>query len=418
MDFQCFPGTTMRITAHFIKIARAAGLILLLACLIALRSAPLHAQSASANSALTAHLERGQAALKANDQALATQEFRAVLELDPKNVVAHANLGVLAFFHGNCRAAEPEFRSALRVAPTLTKAEALLSICEKRMGQPSAQADLQSAFAKLKDAKLRTQVGVELADLYYRNGDLDHTLPILQSLVTLDPDNVDLLFFAQRVYSEMADNTLNKLALLAPDSARMQQLIAERLINGGDLKDAIDHYRNALAADPRLPGMHFELAEAILESSNDANAQAAAKQELEDAIKVDGDSAGVESALARIDLMQSKAADAYAHYQRAYAMNPNEEEAQLGLAKILADENKPEQALPYLLAATESDPLNALAHYRLARVYHALHQRDAEEKQINLYKEIRTAKDRVAALYRQMNRRPEAQEELPPEDKP
>ncbi len=408
----------MRITAHFIKIARAAGLTLLLGCLFVLRSAPLHAQSAPSNTALAAHLERGQAALKANEQALATQEFRAVLELDPNNVVAHANLGVLAFFHGNCRAAEPEFRSALRVAPTLTKAEALLSICEKRMGQPSAQADLQSAFAKLKDAKLRTQVGVELADLYYRNGDLDHTLPILQSLVTLDPDNVDLLFFAQRVYSEMADNTLNKLALLAPDSARMQQLIAERLINGGDLNDAIDHYRKALAADPRLPGMHFELAEAILESSNDANAQAAAKQELEDAIKVDGDSAGVESALARIDLMQSKTNDAYAHYQRAYAMNPNEEEAQLGLAKILADENKPEQALPYLLAATEADPLNALAHYRLARVYHALHQRDAEEKQINLYKEIRTAKDRVAALYRQMNRRPEAQEELPPEDKP
>ena len=39
---------------------------------------------------------------------------------------------------------------------------------------------------------------------------------------------------AQRLYSELADDTLNKLAVVAPGSARMQQVIAERLVNGGD----------------------------------------------------------------------------------------------------------------------------------------------------------------------------------------
>lgn len=376
------------------------------------------AQAAPANSELAAALERGHAALKANDQAQATEQFRAALKLDPANAEAHANLGVLAFVHGDCQSAEQEFKSALRAAPTLTKAEALLSICEKRLGQPSARADLESAFAKLKDAKLRVQVGVELADLYYRSGDLDRTLPILHTLVDENPDNVDLLFFAQRVYSELADNTLNKLALLAPESARMQQLIAERLINEGDLKDAIDHYRKALAGDPRLPGMHFELAEAILQSSNDANAQAAAQQELEAAINVDGDSPGVECALGRIALLRSRNDEAYAHYRRAYALNPNQEEAQLGLAKTLADEGKPQEALPYLRAALAADPLDAMAHYRLARVYHALHQTEEEQKEIDLYKEIRQAKDRVAQLYRQMNQHPAGQDELPPEEQP
>jgi tetratricopeptide (TPR) repeat protein len=83
----------------------------------------------------------------------------------------------------------------------------------------------------------------------------------------LDPDNIEILYMAQRVYSDLADDTLNKLAILAPGSARMQQVIAERLINGGDLKGATEHYRKALEIDPHLPGVHYELAEAILESA-------------------------------------------------------------------------------------------------------------------------------------------------------
>lgn len=375
----------------------------------AMQFQPLQAQTASPNSELAADLERGQAALKANDQALAAERFRAALKLDPDNVEAHANLGVLAFVHGDCPAAEQELHSALRAAPNLTKAQGLIAICEKRTGNPAAQQDLEKAFADLKDPTLRTQVGVELADLYFQRGDLDHTLPIVHSLVESNPDNVDLLFFAQRIYSELADNTMNKLALLAPDSARMQQLIAEQLINAGDLKGAIEHYRKAIAIDPRLPGMHFELAESILESSNDASAQAAAEQELEAAVKADGDNAKVECTFGRIALMRSKDDEAYAHYHNAYELNPNDSEAQLGLAAVLVDQDKPQEALQYLRSAVQADPMNANAHYRLARVCHTLHLTEEEQKEIKLYQDLRMTKDRIAQLYRQMNRKTETQ---------
>ncbi len=396
----------------------AIGLVSLFCCALALQPARLSAQQSSAAAELAADLLRGQAALKVNDQALAARQFRAALKLDPENVEAHANLGALAFFHGDCAAAEPELQSALHAAPTLTKAQALLAVCERRLGQPTAQADLESAFAKLKDAKMRTLVGVELANLYYQQGDLDRTLPVIHSLVESDAENVDLLFFAQRIYAELADNTMNKLALLAPDSARMQQLIAERLINAGDLKGAIEHYRKAIAADPRLPGMHFELAEAVLESSNDATAQAQAQQELDAAMKVDGDSARVECAFGRIAVLQNNTSEASSRYRRAYELNPNDVEAQLGLAKILDGQDKPQEAVLYLRSAVKADPMNAAAHYRLARVCHALHLDEEEKREIKLYREIREAKDRVAQLYRQMNRRPEAQDDLPREEQP
>jgi tetratricopeptide (TPR) repeat protein len=390
----------------------------LLACVLSLHPRSIYAQTETQDSELGASLQSGHAALKANDPAKAAAAFRSALKLDPGNADAHANLGVMAFFHGDCKAAEPEFQSALRTAPDLTNALALLSICERRLGQPAAQADMETAFANLKDQKLRTQVGVQLADFYFQQGDLNHTLPIIRALVDSDPDNVDLLFFAQRIYSEMADNTLNKLALLAPDSARMQQLIAERLINAGDLTGAIEHYRNAIAADPRLPGMHFELAEALMETSNNAETQAAASRELEAAMVTDGDSASVECALGRVAQLQAGSDAALPHYRRAYELNPNNVESQLGIAAALADQGKPEEALPYLRSAVQADPMNANAHYRLARVCHTLHLADEERQQMRLFEEMRATKDRIAQLYRQMNRRPDQPDAVPTDQKP
>jgi len=379
---------------------------------------PALAQTRSAGSELAGDLERGQAALRANNQAVAAEEFRAALKIDPANAEAHANLGAIAFFHGDCPGAMRDLHSALASAPALVNAQGLIAICEKRMGEPGARADLESAFQRLKDPKLRVQVGVELADLYYQNGDLDHTLPVVHELVELDPDNADLLFFAQRIYSEMADDTMNKLALLAPDSARMQQLIAERLINGGDLNGAIEHYRKALAEDPRLPGMHFELAEAILEGSNEPSAQTQALAELDAAVKTEGDTSQIECTYGRIAALEGKSDEALAHYRRAYEMDPQSSEAQFGLGKTLADQGHPEEALKYLHMAVATDPMNAAAHYRLARVCHELHLDEEERKEIKLYQDIRAAKDRVAKLYREMNRRPEPEDDMPAQGQP
>ena len=113
---------------------------------------------------------------------------------------------------------------------------------------------MEKSFPKLKDKSLQIQAGMELANLYYQQGSLDRTAAMMRSLVDLDPDNVEILYMAQRVYSDLADDTLNKLAILAPGSARMQQVIAERLINEGDLKGATEHYRKGAGDRPAAAG--------------------------------------------------------------------------------------------------------------------------------------------------------------------
>src|ERR1700685_2472904 len=49
------------------------------------------AQTGSNRSELTKDLERGEQALKANDQTAAAEHFRAALKIDPANVEANAN---------------------------------------------------------------------------------------------------------------------------------------------------------------------------------------------------------------------------------------------------------------------------------------------------------------------------------------
>jgi tetratricopeptide (TPR) repeat protein len=353
---------------------------------------------------VAADLERAQAALRAHDAAAAQKLFAAILQLDPGNAEAHANLGVMAFFHGDCAAAEPHFRAALRAQPSLIKMKALLSVCEKQLGQPSAQADMESAFQQLQDPVLRERLGIELANLDYQRGELERTAGVLQTLLTLEPDNVDVLFFAQRVYSELADQTLNKLAVLAPGSARMEQLIAERLINAGDLKDAARHYEEALQLDPRLPGVHFELAETLLQASpGDSAVVAQATQQLEDAIKIDGDSANVECKLAQIALQQGHTQQGLADYRRAYELNPRSAEAQMGMATILERAGKDEQAAAYLRMAVAAEPFNDRAHYRLFEVDKRLHLNAEADAQLKLFVAVRAASEKVRQLYREMN---------------
>ncbi len=365
------------------------------------------------------HLRKAAEYLKANDPNSAVKEFDTVLTLDPKNAEAYANLGVIAFFRHDYQKASEYLRSALAIDPSLTKTQALLGICERRLGERSAQAFLEKSFPALKDKTLQIQTGLELANLYYQLGNFDRAASVMRSLVDLDPDDVEVLYMAQRVYSELADETLNKLAILAPGSARMEQVIAQRLINSGDLKGATEHYRKALAIDPHLPGVHCELAEAILESApGDAQSEAAAEQELESAVKLEGDSAPTECEFGRIAFRRSNLDGAYAHYSRAIALNPANGEAQIGLGRVLATMGKLEEAAWYLRMAIQSDPLNDEAHFRLASVCKRLQLKDESEKELRLFREIKQAKERLGELYWQMNKKPPGQKDQIPDAEP
>lgn len=383
----------------------AAFLLIVFAAISLFYALPAAAAQSGEASQERAHLERARAALRGNQTETAVREFHAVIALDPKNSEAYSDLGVIAFFRRDCPAASENFRRALAIDPGMVRIKALLGICEMREGHPAARELLESSFAQLKDQKLRVETGLELEELYYRAGDLDRASSLAQALVALDPDDVNVLYMAQRVYSDLSRETLNKLAVLAPGSARMEQAIAERLVNEGDARGALVHYRKALEIDPGLAGVHFELAECILQAdSHSLKAQAAAKSQLEAAARNEGDNAGIEVQLGRIALLQLQPEEAIADFRRALAMNSSGSEAALGMGKALLVQQKPGQALKYLKMAVAADPLSGEAHYQLAIALRDLHQSSQAEKEMQTFTQIEKTTDQVRTLYRQMGR--------------
>jgi tetratricopeptide (TPR) repeat protein len=366
---------------------------------------PCAAQTTNSSSAqIQEHLRRAQSDLNANSAEKAAKEFEAILAIDKSNATALANLGALAFVRGDYRAAASDFQQALQSDPTLSKARALLAISEKRLADPSAQSLLETSFSQVEDKKIRTQVGMELADSYYRQGDLEHASGTVGALLQLNPDDADVLYMAQRVYQEMADGALNKLAILAPKSARMQQVIAEHLINAGNLSGAIEHYRMALKINPRLPGVHYEIGESLMQLSTTESTLNDAQDEFSEAIRTEGDSAGVEVRLGMIAAMRGQPDAAYAHYAQAYALNSSDPDAQLGLARSLMDRGKPGDAMPYLRNVVNTDPMNTEARYRLAKVYKQVGLVTESNQQMTLFRESKALRSQVEEAYAQMNR--------------
>ena len=97
---------------------------------------------------------------------LAIPVLREIISLDPANLNAQANLGVLLFFQGQYADAIPHMRTALQLQSDLWRVEALLGIAEKRTGDPKeAQSNLERAFSNLDDRKIQIEAGLELVEL-------------------------------------------------------------------------------------------------------------------------------------------------------------------------------------------------------------------------------------------------------------
>src|SRR4029077_19351916 len=210
------------------------------------------------------HAQQAQRFLRENQPDQAIPEFRAILTLDPNNVDARANLGVLLFFRGDYALAIPELQAALKLKPTLWKVEALLGMAQKRSGNVSAAiTNLEQSFPKLEEKDIQIEVGMELVEIYSGTNDLDKAARIVDLLRNKYPTDVGVLYASYRIHSDLAGESMLSLSLVAPRSGQMHQIMAHELAKQGQMEAAIGNFREGLRVDPKLPGVHFELAEAL-----------------------------------------------------------------------------------------------------------------------------------------------------------
>jgi len=383
----------MRTTEVFLSLI--AGLLVIVA--------PCFSQSApSTQQQIAAHSLKAQEYLKENKPELAVPEFKALVALEPNNVDARGNLGVLLFFQGAYADAIPHLRAALKLQPSLWKIQALLGMSEKRTGNvASALGDLEKAFPKLTEQKIRVETGMELIEIYSKSGDLEKAAVTVGVLRELEPTNIEIIYAAYRVYSDLADESKLSLSVVGPKSAQVHQMMAHELAREGKTDEAIANYRAALAINPALPGLHFELAE-MLNNPSVKDGPEEAEREYKAALEVNPLDEKSECRLGDIAALRGDQKEAFERYSRALQLQPDDADANIGLAKVLMSMNQPEKAEALLKHAIALDPTSAQAHFRLSTIYRQTGRPEDAKRELAEYQKYKDMKEKLREMYRTM----------------
>ena len=378
-------------------------LLLLIPCL----ALPAFPQAGTnAHDQVAAHARLAQQYLGQHRPELAIPELESVVALDPKNLDAQANLGVLLFFQGSYSKARPHLRAALDMQSNLTKIQALLGMAERREGDiGDARNDLETVFPVITEQKLKTQIGLELIELYTATQELDKASAVVSVLQQADPANPVVLYAAYRIHSDLAGAAMLSLALAAPDSAQMHQLMAHEEARQGNKASARVQYQKALAADPKLPGIHFELAE-LLNSADDVKIRQEAEAEYKAAAVENPFDDKAQCRLGDIAARNGDAAQALTYYSAALRLQPNDPEAAFDVAKTLILENEQARALPILERAVQLDPTNTAALFRLSTLYRQQGRTADSQHEVEEYKKYKELKAKLEAIFKEMQLQP------------
>lgn len=352
---------------------------------------------------IQSHNQKAAEYLKNGKPNLAASEFKSIIDLDPSNVGARGNLGTILFFQGAYRDAIPQLRTAVKFQPTLWKTEALLGIAEKRTGDADqARLDLEKAFSRITEEKIKIETGMELIEIYSHSGELDKAAAVVAVLRKLEPTDANVLYTAYRVYSDLTDDSLLSLSMVAPKSARMHQAMAHELAKRGSTTESINNYREAIKLDPNIPGIHFELAE-ILGTVDTPESRQEAEAEYQAALQANPLDEQSECRLGDIALRANDLKAASEYYTKAVQLRPDDPDANIGLAKVMMSLNESQKAEELLKRALELDPTSALAHFRLGTLYRQSGRTADAKHELEEYEKYKKMKEQLRKLYHNFN---------------
>lgn len=348
------------------------------------------------------HMRLAEQYLAQREPNRAIPELKQVIALDPGNVDAHGNLGVLLFFRGDYADAVPQLRFAVKEKADAWKVQALLGLAEGHTGDAQdSRADLAAAFPHLAVSPFQLQVGRALINNYTATERLDKAATVVSELLASRPTDVSLIYLSYRLYSDLAGRSLLTLALVSPGSAEMHQAMARELARHHDDAAAIANYREAIQLNPNLPGLHTELGD-LLYYSQDAKLQAQAAGEFEAALKVNPNDEQAQLYLGMIAEQDGDLKIALEDDTRATQLNPNDTDAYTELAKVLLLLNQRDKAQQMLERAVQIDPSNYVAHYRLAGIYRRERRYADVKAQIAEYKKYKEMKDKLQQIFQNM----------------
>lgn len=355
----------------------------------------LLSQSAD-NSALERYSEEGQKAFAAGRFDEAEQAYEQLRALVPGSAEVNAQLGLIYFRDRKFDQAVSALSQALKLNPTLPRADTLLAMSLSELGRyDAALPGLNAGFHHSPEAAVKRMCGLQLVRAYTSLQRTDKALQIVQELDQLYPNDPEILYRTGQVYENLASLTLQKLAQTAPGSIWMHLAEAEAYEGQGRYEAAITEYHQVLSADPHRPGIHYLLGRTLLALSRRTNTsedERSALKEFEQELQVDPNSTSAAYEIGEIHRRSGEYKEAQKSFEFALKYYPDFEKAHLGLAAVLTALHKPELALPHLQRAVALNAQNEVSWYRLSQAYGLLGNAEQQKKAFSEFQRLRSQK--------------------------
>ena len=251
-----------------------------------------------------------------------------------------------------------------------------------------------------KSPSSKSHVGLQLIESYTATGELDKASDLIAQLLAASSPPIPLSSTPPTASTPHDGRRISSASPSpTPDSAQLHQAIAHELQRTHDLDGTIHNLRQALALDPNLPGIHFELAEA-LHASDDQRLKAEAVQQYKLAVETNPTDPKAATRLGDIEVEMGDLDAAEKNYQQALKLQPNSPDATIGMANVLTERGDPAAAAPLLEQVIAADPSNYLAHFRLSTVYRKLHRPDDVKRELDAYTKYKDMHEKLANIYK------------------
>jgi tetratricopeptide (TPR) repeat protein len=349
-------------------------LVMALPCLVVTRNASGQ-QSSEPDSRIQELYAQAQAAKNRGDRTTAIEKYRSLLALVPTLAPAYNNLGVLYLETRDYAKAAETFEAGLKQDPSMSPSLVLLGISYFQLQDYAhAQPVLEKALRILpKDEQAQLYLGLCLS----KTGQLEGGAAVLQRLAKQSPNNLEALYSLGQLYMALAQETLQKLQTVAPDSYLTYLVAGEAQERMEHYEDAVIQYKQAIERQPPgYVGLHYRLGNAYWLSGKWQEAIVAFKEE----IAIDPRNCMALWKVGNIMMINRQdPSEALSYLSRSIEICPNLVQAVVDKARLLSDKGDHEAAVLLYKRAVELDPQEAMIHYQLAMTYRKLH-RMAEAK--------------------------------------
>lgn len=243
---------------------------------------------------------------------------------------------------------------------------------------------LLRAAPRVQDKDIRKRAGLASVKCALPLGDTEAAVDALLMLQRDFPRDPEVLYITTHAYSDLATRASEELATTAPKSTQALELSAEADEMQGKWADASRAYREILAKNPNLPGIHFRLGRILLSEPPTASTPADARKEFEAELKIDPTNAAAEYVLGELAGQAQDWDAAVKHFSRATAADAEFTDAYRGLGMAYNSAGKFAEAIAPLEKYVKMQPADPAGHYQLAIAYARTGRKEDAQREMTL----------------------------------